>query len=121
VAELAVLMDGAMAAEIDPQYDRDTLDALRKRLDGPDLKYPVETRLNRGFPQEEILQAAAEVEPTQIVMGTHGRTGLGRLLMGSVAESVIPKANCPVLVVKGPGKVSEPTAVRPTDKSYSLV
>jgi nucleotide-binding universal stress UspA family protein len=35
-----------------------------------------------------------------IVMGTHGRTGLGRLLMGSVAETVLRKAPCPVLTVK---------------------
>jgi hypothetical protein len=37
-----------------------------------------------------------------IVMGTHGRTGLGRLLMGSVAEQVVRKATCPVLTVKTP-------------------
>jgi hypothetical protein len=36
-------------------------------------------------------------------MGTHGRTGLGRVLMGSTAESVLSKADCPVLVVKSPG------------------
>jgi hypothetical protein len=38
-------------------------------------------------------------------MGTHGRTGLGRLLMGSVAEGALPKAECPLLVVvkSGPG------------------
>jgi quercetin dioxygenase-like cupin family protein len=40
-------------------------------------------------------------------MGTHGRTGLSRLLTGSVAETVLRKAACPVLVVKAP--LSEPT------------
>jgi nucleotide-binding universal stress UspA family protein len=42
-----------------------------------------------------------------IVMGTHGRTGLPRLLMGSVAEKVLRKALCPVLVVKAPFAVTE--------------
>jgi nucleotide-binding universal stress UspA family protein len=43
---------------------------------------------------------AGDVEADLIVMGTHGLTGLRWLLMGSVAESVVAKAACPVLVVK---------------------
>ena len=45
-----------------------------------------------------------------IVMGTHGRTGLGRLLMGSVAEEVLRKATCPVMTVKAGNKTM---AVKP--------
>jgi hypothetical protein len=45
-----------------------------------------------------------------IVMGTHGRTGLGRLLMGSVAESVLRTAPCPVVTVKTPFSEAEPPA-----------
>jgi len=45
---------------------------------------------------------AAEVDASLIVMGTHGRTGLGRLLMGSVAEQVVRRAACPVLTVTRP-------------------
>jgi len=41
-----------------------------------------------------------------IVMGSHGRSGLGRLLMGSVAESVLRRAECPVLIVKTPHAAS---------------
>jgi len=48
-----------------------------------------------------------------IVMGTHGRTGLGRLLVGSVAEEVLRKAVCPVLVVKTPPRRA-PDAERET-------
>jgi nucleotide-binding universal stress UspA family protein len=38
-----------------------------------------------------------------IIMGTHGRTGLRRLLMGSVAEKVLRKASCPVVTYRSPG------------------
>ena len=49
-----------------------------------------------------ILNVAQETGAGLIVMGTHGRTGLERLLMGSVAEQVVRKAPCPVLTVKTP-------------------
>jgi nucleotide-binding universal stress UspA family protein len=62
----------------------------------------VEHRLVEGGPAPEILKVAAEVPCDLVVMGTHGRTGLGRLLMGSVAEEVVRKAPCPVLTVKEP-------------------
>ena len=45
---------------------------------------------------------AKEISSDLIVMGTHGRTGLARLLMGNVAETVSRKAHCPVLTVKFP-------------------
>ena len=45
-----------------------------------------------------------------IVMGTHGRTGLCRILMGNTAESVLPRAKCPVLVVKQP-RITIPLAL----------
>ena len=60
----------------------------------------MEHRLTEGDPAEEILRVAAALQCNLIVIGTHGRTGLGRLLMGSVAEEVLRKAVCPVLVVK---------------------
>jgi nucleotide-binding universal stress UspA family protein len=58
--------------------------------------------LEEGNPAAEILHTAAEVGCDLIVMGTHGRTGLGRLLMGSVAEAVLRKAPCPVLTIRSP-------------------
>jgi nucleotide-binding universal stress UspA family protein len=45
---------------------------------------------------------AREINANLIVLGTHGRTGLARLLMGSTAEQVVRKASCPVLTVKTP-------------------
>jgi nucleotide-binding universal stress UspA family protein len=59
-------------------------------------------RLVDGDPAKAILNAAKENHCDVVVMGSHGRTGLGRLLMGSVAEEVVRKAPCPVLVVKAP-------------------
>lgn len=53
-----------------------------------------------GVPYEEILKAASEEHATYIVMGTHGRGRVGRLLLGSVADRVIRHARCPVLVVQ---------------------
>ena len=55
-----------------------------------------------GKPSEEIVQHAAEHEIDLIVMGTHGREGLARALMGSVAETVVRRARCPVLTVHHP-------------------
>jgi nucleotide-binding universal stress UspA family protein len=62
----------------------------------------METKLVEGNPAKEILATANEIKPELIVMGTHGRTGLGRLLMGSVAEEVVRKSAFPVLTVKTP-------------------
>ena len=50
----------------------------------------------------EIIQAAREEAADMIVMGTHGRTGLAHVLIGSVAEKVVRGAPCPVLTVKHP-------------------
>ena len=53
-----------------------------------------------GRPDEAIVNAALFKEASLIIVGSHGRTGLKRLLMGSVAERVIGHAQGPVLVVK---------------------
>lgn len=76
------------------------LDTLRWQVEGKDLKSRVETVLRRGDIAAEVLGAAREAAVDLIVMGTHGRTGLRRLLMGSVAEEVVRSAECPVLVVR---------------------
>ena len=61
----------------------------------------IDTLLEEGrHPDEVIIETAKRKGADMIVVGSHGRTGLGRLLMGSVSERVIGKATCPVLVVK---------------------
>jgi nucleotide-binding universal stress UspA family protein len=61
---------------------------------------PVKKLIAEGNPVTEILRVAAEEQADFIVLGTHGRTGVQRLLMGSVAENVIRRAQCPVVAVK---------------------
>jgi nucleotide-binding universal stress UspA family protein len=61
-----------------------------------------------GSPVPEILNYAVTHEIGLIVMASHGRSGLSRLLMGSVAEGVMRKASCPVLIVKQPAGESTP-------------
>ena len=55
-----------------------------------------------GVPFQEILDTAKKQQVDLIIMGTHGRTGLQHVLMGSVAEKVVRLAPCPVLVVRQP-------------------
>jgi nucleotide-binding universal stress UspA family protein len=85
-----------VAVDLQPLQDR--LQQLRPR----DPKVPVEHRLIQGDTATEILRVAEETKCDVIVLGTHGRTGLGRLLMGSVAEQVLRRAPCPVVTVKTP-------------------
>lgn len=61
----------------------------------------VEQCVRSGDPTTEINRAAQELQADLIVVGTHGRSGLSHLLMGSVAESVLREALVPVLCVRG--------------------
>jgi nucleotide-binding universal stress UspA family protein len=60
----------------------------------------VETLTLKGRPDSALLKAAQEQQVNLIILGSHGRTGLARLLMGSTTERVIGQSPCPVLVVK---------------------
>ncbi len=53
-----------------------------------------------GYPAEEVLDMATNEKADLIVMGTHGRRGIDRILFGSVAEKVVKGADCPVLTVR---------------------
>jgi nucleotide-binding universal stress UspA family protein len=57
--------------------------------------------ISDGNAADEIVRAAAEAKADLVVMGTHGRTGLKRVLMGSVAAAVLTRATCPVVTVRG--------------------
>lgn len=65
----------------------------------------VSTQVAAGVPWHTIVEAL-EADPSYdlVVMGTHGRTGLGRVLLGSVAERVVRHAPCAVLVVRQPAR-----------------
>ncbi len=77
--------------------------AVLARL-GTDLKKKgqrVRTMVTAGPPALLIVDAAKDLRADLIVMGTHGRTGLAHMLIGSVAEKVVRTAQCPVLTVRG--------------------
>ncbi len=57
-----------------------------------------------GNPSDVILEKAGELDVNFVIMGSHGKKGLSRFIMGSVAETVVRKANCPVLIVKSEEK-----------------
>ena len=79
----------------------------RKKLDLLAQKYSdtikVETVIRAGKPFVEIVRMAKENDIDQIIMGSHGRTGIPHMLLGSVAEKVSRKAPCPVLIFKEKG------------------
>jgi nucleotide-binding universal stress UspA family protein len=91
--------------------DLQKTDEMLHRVIPADATIAVEHTLAQGDPAREILRFAEQVECNLIVMGTHGRGGLNRLVMGSVADEVVRHANCPVLTVNPRCKVDEPALV----------
>jgi nucleotide-binding universal stress UspA family protein len=83
-----------------PAEDPLTVRTQLARISPTDSSVSTQHRLLEGDPAEEILKVAQGEGVDMIVMGTHGATGLTRLLMGSVAEHVLRKAPCPVLTVR---------------------
>ncbi len=67
---------------------------------GAELKYV--STVVEGHPVKMALQHIAETRPDLIVLGSHGYDGYGEVLLGSVAESVVRTAPCPIVIVKGP-------------------
>ena len=116
-----MVTDGVMAAPVPvvEEYDREGLEVQLREFVRPPGAVALEYRVVFGNPAEQVLANAEACRADLIVMGTHGRSGLGRLLMGSVAEQVLRKAKCPVLLVKagvapapaGPARTAKPKAV----------
>jgi len=101
--------DGIVVAP-DPEALRAAAQAQLAGLQVPHANVRTEHRLEEGDAAKVILRVAQEIHADMIVMGTHGRTGLGRLFMGSAAEEVMRKAVCPVLTVKTPFPETAPEA-----------
>jgi universal stress protein A len=106
-----------MVSELNPGLDVSTMNRIAeegrlmalKELDGATARLResgVKARglMRVGAPFLEIIHAAQGEAADLIVMGTHGRTGLAHVLMGSVAERVVNKAPCPVLTVRHPDR-----------------
>ncbi|MDI6715445.1 MAG: universal stress protein [Actinomycetota bacterium] len=75
-----------------------TVEKIKKMVKPADIN--IEAYVKEGDPEDKIVSVAEELGSDTICLGSHGRTGLRRLVMGSVAEKVIGNAPCPVLVVK---------------------
>lgn len=88
-----------------PAESQELEEEMRRKLNAirpDDPTIAVQHYVLVGSEADEIARLAHEKACDLIVMGTHGRTGLGRLLMGSVAEKVLRKATCPVVTLKRP-------------------
>jgi nucleotide-binding universal stress UspA family protein len=97
--------DGALVATADvatrlADASRTGLDSAVARRRGG--KIPFDGILRTGIPWEEINNVAEEIDASLIVIGTHGRRGLARALLGSTAEKVTRTAHRPVTLIRGP-------------------
>ena len=90
-----------------PEPDTAELQRMLAEIVPGDPDVPHEHHLILGTPAKSIVRFAEENGVDLIVMGTHGRSGLPRLLMGSVAEEVVRGAHCPVLTLREPEKKTE--------------
>jgi nucleotide-binding universal stress UspA family protein len=81
------------------QEAQNSMAKLMQRLER--LRIKTKSLLLRGSAHDQIVKAAKNRKADIIVIGTHGRTGLSKLFMGSVASRVISTAQCPVLTVRG--------------------
>ena len=101
---VSAALDAAPAAEPLAAFEQDRLhhqaliDRAQDRLRR--AGFAVEGRLLTGDPREQILEAIEREHVGLLVVGSHGRTGLARLLLGSVSSHAVAHAPCSVLVVK---------------------
>ncbi|MEP9410820.1 MAG: universal stress protein [Candidatus Brocadia sp.] len=107
VVETHISDFGDIMKQIDLLLDDQQINNLRMQLINliPDDMRPnihAEPIVEKGVPFVEIIKAARDKQVDLIAMGTHGRTGLEHILIGSVAERVIQRAPCPVLSIRLP-------------------
>ena len=85
--------------EVTDRQAKAAMAKLMQRLKKANVK--AQSLLLRGSAHDQIVKAAKSKKADMIVIGTHGRTGLSKLFMGSVAGKVISSATCPVVTVRG--------------------
>ncbi len=90
---------GAPVYLTEPPSEAGALDALRQLFDDADVPANTTPMTRLGDPPTTVVATARELGADLIVMGTHGRRGFTRLLLGSVTERVLREAPCPVLTV----------------------
>jgi nucleotide-binding universal stress UspA family protein len=87
---------------LEPEAHVEDLRQALHRLAPPEPGTEVRHLLREGDEGQIVEQVVREQHADLVVLGTHGRTGLDHLLMGSIAEKIIRRCPCPVLVVKYP-------------------
>ena len=85
-------------------FQQQAIDSAKKRMAAAAeeffKKFPrLETRVELGSPAEKILAFVEKEQVDMIIMGAHGRSGLDKMIFGSVANKVVKSASCPVLTV----------------------
>lgn len=100
IEELPMPYAGGEMYFAQPEYPNPEVKKMLEAIVPPDKSVRYEHRLAMGTAADDIVRVADEEGADLIVIGTHGRTGLMRVLMGSVAESVMRLATCPVMTVK---------------------
>jgi len=86
---------------LEAEEERMANESMEKLIQQAGKELEITTRIVHGNPVAQIESMAKEIEADLIVMGTHGRTGMAHLIMGSVAESVMRNSEMPVMCVKG--------------------
>ena len=109
VKNLTTAEGGAVCLNLPSPFDneiekaaKEDLEVILKDFHGAGLK--AEYGVVIGNPADSILENIEMFNVNLVIMGSHGKKGLSRLIMGSVAETVVRKANCPVLIVKSEEK-----------------
>ncbi|MDO8721285.1 MAG: universal stress protein [Syntrophales bacterium] len=96
-------LSDAVVKEIEQDSMMASLDNLKKeinRLSDDSSDVEISSYVKLGVPSEEVLREQEEKDIDLIVMASHGRTGISRILIGSVAEKVMRGAKCPVMLVR---------------------
>ena len=111
----ATLLDGEIASARLRDYVETKLRGFSSAREGRSASVPgrVVSHVRFDAPANGIAQLASDLEADLVVVGTHGRQGLVRLMLGSVAEAVLRLAPCPVLVMRPKSQLPDGPAIEP--------
>lgn len=107
-----------------PVEPAESVQVVRSRIRAllPEECQDAEVEVRDGDAAAEILASVAERPDSMLVLGTHGSSGFGRLMLGSVADAVLRQAPCPVLTVRAPARAAAPDEIEavPAEKTREL-
>jgi nucleotide-binding universal stress UspA family protein len=106
--------EGATLWSMKAEFRRDVKQRLEKLAkERTSVEVPIKAWLLKGMPGEKIVEAAEKTGSDTIIMGSVGRKGLRRLLLGSVAEAVVRHADVPVTIIREPRKRKQRARAKP--------